>query len=44
MLNELDKEFKSRYSNFINGYGHNIYVKSEKAENLVIASIKTFNE
>lgn len=45
MLNELDKELEARGLNFIRYADDcNIYVKSEKAANRVMASIKTFIE
>ena len=45
MLNELDKELEARGLNFVRYADDcNIYVKSEKAANRVMASIKTFIE
>lgn len=45
MLNELDKELEKRGLNFIRYADDcNIYVKSEKAANRVMTSIKTFIE
>lgn len=45
MLNELDKELEARCLNFVRYADDcNIYVRSEKAANRVMASIKTFIE